>query len=64
MKKDDLWHFRNEIKKVARALSIIKKRLNEGRYEEAADSMRREGVMLSNMYRELSDIIEQQDSNV
>lgn len=43
MKKEDLWHFRNEIKKVARALSIIKKRLNEGRYEEAADSMRREG---------------------
>ncbi|EAB2297310.1 hypothetical protein MLA66_003799 [Salmonella enterica] len=60
MTKDDLKHFRKEIKDVRRSISLAAKRLNEGRYKDAKSILRRESVALIGLADELRDITEQQ----
>ncbi|EEG7503678.1 hypothetical protein HAQ40_002971 [Salmonella enterica] len=62
MKAEELKHFRKGIKDVKHMLSIVERRLNDGRYEAAEEFMRGEASLLHNLANELRDVIEIQQA--
>lgn len=62
MTKDELKNFRKGLKDVKRMLSIVERRLNDGRYEAAEEFMRGEASLLHNLANELRDVIEIQQA--
>ncbi|EDV0528772.1 hypothetical protein NY70_004607 [Salmonella enterica subsp. enterica] len=62
MKIEEMKHFRKGLKDVKRMLSIVERRLNDGRYEAAEEFMRGEASLLHNLANELRDVIEIQQA--
>ncbi|EDR5178949.1 hypothetical protein CEH78_005014 [Salmonella enterica] len=64
MTKDELKHFRKELKEASRGIILAGKQLNEGRLYKMLDTMRELTRNLNKLSDELRNIIEQQSSNV
>lgn len=64
MTKEELKHFRKELKEASRGIILAGKQLNEGRMHKMQGTVRELANAMNKMSAELSDIIEQQSSNV
>ncbi|ATW54411.1 hypothetical protein DRW71_10375 [Salmonella enterica subsp. diarizonae] len=64
MDKSELKRLRKDLKEVARGVQLAGKQLNEGRLYKMLDTMRTLTGNLNKLVDELSNIIEQQSSNV
>ncbi|AXC64851.1 TPA: hypothetical protein ACGAD2_003032 [Salmonella enterica subsp. enterica serovar Newport] len=64
MDKSELKRLRKDLKEVAHGVQLAGKQLNEGRLYKMLDTMRTLTGNLNKLVDELSNIIEQQSSNV